>query len=199
MRTRVFVLSLLVAVGLTACAPGAPQPDATPTPEPTTTINIPAITIPADCENLVDAATYEATFGSTPLNDPSLAENYPVGNLPPATAPDGAAIDEVVEAGTQLRCVWRDPGADVTYLQVQIGSAGEGVGVEYLKKLQLDDYTCDETLGGTRCTLTGTDPQYQVEIGDTAFVRDDMVVRIDQANFPTENLLDAVVATLWHD
>ena len=198
MRTRVFVVSLLVVAGLTACTPAATGPAATPTPQPTT-INIPAITIPADCENLVDTATYAATIGTTPLNDPTLAETYPVGHLTPTAAPDGAAVDEVVDAGTQLRCAWRDPGADVTYLQVQISSVGEGVGAEYLKKLQLDDYVCDDILGGTRCTLAGTDPQYQVEIGDTAFVRDDMVVRIDPANFPTANLLDAVVATLWHD
>jgi hypothetical protein len=204
MRSRVFVVSLLCVLALTACTTGVTEPDATgPTatskPSAPTTIAIPSVTIPADCKNLVDAETYASTFGTTSLNDPAIAENYPLGNLPISTAPAGAGIDEVVDAGTQLRCVWRDPGADVTYLQAEIGTVGAEVGAEYLEKLRVEGYTCDETLDGTRCAITGTDPQYQVETGDTVFVRGDMVVRIDQANVSTENLLAAVVATLWHD
>lgn len=190
---------MAVILGLSACATTAPAPDVDPTPTPaaTTSIPIPPGAIPADCENVVAASSYDSTFGTTPLNDPALGYSERLGMLTPTTPAAGATIEEVVDAATQLRCVWRDPAADVTYLQVQIGSAAAGVGDDYLKSLELDGYTCDETLDGRRCTLTGTDPQYQVEIGDTAFVRDDIVIRIDQANFPTDDLLGAVVSTVW--
>jgi hypothetical protein len=197
MRTRVFVVSLALALGLTACTTGAPT-DPTPTPTPVvSTIAIPPGAIPADCQNVVDSATYEATFGPTPLNDPGLGYTEGLGMLSPTAPAVDAPIAEAVDAGTQLRCIWRYPEADITYLQLQIGSVAAGLGEKYLDSLELDGYTCDETLDGSRCALTGTDPQYQTDTADTAFVRNDIVIRIDQANFPTDNLLGAVVSTVW--
>ena len=208
MRSRVFVVSLLIVLGLTACAPSqdsaeptsepASEPTSTSTPTPTATHTFAPAVIPTDCTTVVDAEIYDATFSGVPLNDPALG--YPAGTLgivsPTAPAAD-AAIDDVVDAATQLRCVWRDPGADVTYLAVQIGSVESGVGSDYLASLKLADYTCDDALNGVRCTLLSVDPQYQVDVADTAFVRDDIVIRIGQANLPTDNLLGAVVATVW--
>jgi hypothetical protein len=153
--------------------------------------------VPTDCAGLVDAASYPATFGETPLNDPDLGYPGSLGVVTPTAPAAGATIDEVVDAATQLRCIWRYPQADVTYLQVQIGSVAAGVGTDYAAELQLDGYTCEQVLEGTRCGITGLDPQYQTDTADTVFVRDDIVIRIDQANFPTDNLLGAVVSTVW--
>ena len=192
---------MAVLLVLTACTTGEPSAVPTSAPEPTsaasTTIAIAPGAIAADCQNVVDAATYAATFGTTPLNDPGLGYSDRLGMQTPTTPAADATVEEIVDAGTQLRCVWRDPGADVTYLQVQIGSAAEDVTSDYLAALASEGYTCDETLEGSRCALVGTDSQYPVETGDTAFVRGDIVIRIDQANFPTDNLLGAVVSTVW--
>ena len=209
MRPRVVAVSLIVILGLSACTTGAPvadattsptpTPTATTTPAPTATTTFALASVPADCATVVDAATYSAAFGETPLNDPGLGYTDGLGAVPPTATPAGAAADEAVDAATQLRCIWRYPQADITYLQLQIGSVAAGVADDYLKSLKLSGHTCDETLGGTRCTLTGTDPQYQVDTAETSFVRGDVVIRIDQANFPTDNLLGAVVARVWSD
>jgi len=206
MNTRVIVVSLAALFALTACAtptssadlstaPTSPSVSATPTSTPTPTIN--TASIPTDCATLVDSATYESTFGNTPLNDPSIAEYYPLGVLEPVVSAPDASIEQVIVDGTQLRCLWRDPGADITNLQVEIGTVPPATSDEYLGTLPAAGYTCESVLEGSRCTLTGTEPQYQVEEADTVFVRDDVVIHISQDNFPTNNLLGSVASGIW--
>jgi len=204
MRTRVIVVSLIAILGLTGCAADAPDdgtsappssstPSATPSPTPTI---VPAV-IPTDCATLVDTATYEATFGDAPLNDPSIAAYYPLGVLQPTEIAVDAPIEDVMTAATQLRCLWRDPNADITNLQVEIGTVDETLASGYLDGLALVGYTCDETLDGRRCAITRIEPQYQVEESDTLFLRDDVLVHVSQDNFPTNNLLAAIVDGIW--
>ena len=203
MRIRAVVVSLILVLGLSACTAGptvseaTPTPTPTPTPTSTATATIAPVTVPTDCATIVDSATYEASFGDVPLNDPALLYPDALGAVTPTAPAAGAAPDEALEAATQLRCIWRYPQADISYLLLQIGTVEAGVAADYLASLQLDGYTCDETLDGTRCAIIGTDSQYPVETGHTAFVRDDIVIRVDQANVPTDNLLGAVVARIW--
>ena len=208
MRTRAIFVSVLAVLALSACATGSPgagptadgpSADPTPDPTPTATISFAPPSVPTDCATLVDESTYAATFGATPLNDPAVGEPGMLGVVTPTAPAEGASPADAVDAATQLRCIWRDPGADITYLRVQIGSVGGTIGTGYRTALELDGYTCDQSLGGDRCAITGTDPQYQTETGDTVFERDDIVVRIDQANFPTDNLLGAIVSRIWAD
>jgi len=199
MRTRAIVVSLGLLAALTACTTNSPAAEPAPTaaPTPTATITFAPVTVPTDCVTLVDENTYATVFAETPLNDPGLGYAETLGAVSPTAPAADAGVDDVVDAATQLRCVWRFPEADITYLQVCIGSVAAAVGDDYRAALQLDGYTCDDTLEGTRCAVTGIDPQYQTDTADTVFLRDDLVIRIDQANFPTNDLLGAIVAQIW--
>ena len=76
-------------VASTASATPAPSPSATPA----------VASIPTDCTDIVDPATYAATMGETPLNDPDSSTG-PTGQLQPSPAPAGADPSETVVAAT---------------------------------------------------------------------------------------------------
>jgi hypothetical protein len=198
------VLAITAAIALSACAtpatPDAGSPSAPPTPqtsEPTPASSPTPVIVPSDCRGLVAPEVYDVIFGDLPLNDPSIAEVYPVGVLTPTAAEADATPAEAVESATELRCVWRDPAADVTYLQIEVAQVAPAVSEAYLGALPGLRYTCDDALGGLRCQLVGISPLYPVEEATTVFVRDDIVISVEQANVPTTNLLGEVVGGIW--
>jgi len=215
--------ALLVTLAAAACTGGgapdaddpttAPSPTATEAamtsaaPEPSST-PAPA-SIPTDCTDVVDAATYASTLASTPLNDPATVGERPSGQLQPTTAPAGSDAGAVVVAATQLDCLWRNPRADITGLNLAISSV-DAATQEAFQAWLLDranqapvardagaSYACEPGYDGTLCQLSFQDPLYGVEIAETALLRDGVVVQVGQANFPTDDLMGALVARIW--
>ncbi|WP_423919335.1 hypothetical protein ACPEEZ_12110 [Frigoribacterium sp. 2-23] len=183
----------------------AVDPSTTPAPSPSAA---PA-SIPTACTDVVDSATYAATMGSTPLNDPDFFAGRPMGQLTPSAPPAGASAGDVVTAATQLDCGWRDPRADITGLFVSIGGLGTATEADYQAWL-LDrgnlapvaqeagaSYSCAPGRGGTVCQLAYTESFYGVDIADTVLMRDGVVVSVSQANHPTNNLMGALVTRIW--
>jgi hypothetical protein len=198
---------LVGALALTGCAassePAPPAETVTVTPTPDATdASAPApeedggadavATFPATCRDVVDPADYDAIFGGTPLNDPAFTEVPEDG-----VVDESVVVDGPLAGGTRLFCVWADPQADITSLRLSMGDAAAAGADAYLASLASQDYTCEERLQGDWCQRIGADETYPVEIAHTFFVRDDVYISVDQANFPTDGLLDDIVARVW--
>jgi hypothetical protein len=171
--------------------PGTAAPSTTPAPQAA------PVNIPNDCRQLVDPQTYAATFGGTPLNDPNVIGPVAAGAVEPSAPPAGATTKAILSSATQLRCIWRDPGADVTYLEATVATVDAVVAAQYLDELPASGYTCTMANGGQQCQRVQPDPQYPVDVGDTSYLRDNVYIYVGQANFPTHNLIGSIVATLW--
>ena len=196
------VLALVGALLLSGCAtdepaPAAPTGSATESPAASATPSPTAAGLPTDCATVFDAATTEATFGTTPLNDPALQYPDELGALAPTTPPAGASTDETIESGVELRCIWRDPGADISFLLLEAGRVTPEAAQARLDQLAGEGYTCADQLDGRQCQLVRPNEQYPVDEADTQFVRDDVLIRIQQANVPTNALMAEVVARIW--
>jgi len=173
-----------------------PMPDAggdtTPTPTPTAA---PVASIPTECTDIVDAQTYAATFGDTPLNPVEFGDGW--GAVTPTTPADGATGYEVAKAVAELRCLWRDPRADVSGIGVDVGRVTADQADGIVRWAGSEGYTCGPLHEGTSCQLVTPDPQYPVETTNTLFVRDGVVVVVNQTNVPTDDLLGAISTRLW--
>lgn len=60
-----------------------------------------------------------------------------------------------------------------------------------------DVYDCTDRLGETVCQFTRTEEQYGTDSTQTVLVRDDVVVTVRQSNYPTDDLLGAIVTRIW--
>lgn len=186
--------------------PAAPS-TATPTPTPTSTPEARPVSIPTDCTDIVDAATYAATMRDAPLNDPAYFGG-PMGAVTPTAPPADADLRDVVAAGDRLRCGWADARADITGLFANVGTVDAATAAAYPAWLAekreptsvfwLDGvvYDCSEAYGGTLCQYVTTDPMYGVDMADTVLVRDDVVVTVTQRNVPTDDLMGSIVTRL---
>jgi hypothetical protein len=214
--TAIATTIALAALALSACgtaedAPsGSPSassvalPTPTPTPTPTKPTppasappQAPAVAIPKDCRSLVNAQTYAATFGNTPLNDPAVIDPADAGAVQPSTPPAGATAAQILKSAIQLHCVWRDPGADITYLEATVATVDAAVAKQYLDSLPASGYTCKNASSGRQCQRVQPDPQYPVDDATTSYLRDSVYIFVGQANFPTKNLMGSIVATIW--
>ncbi|MBF4634329.1 hypothetical protein ITJ38_07945 [Agreia pratensis] len=215
MKTLLGISISLLAVVLTGCAgaqstgqpttapPSAayptmsPEPTSPPTPEPA------AYTIPTDCASLIASTPFTSTFGSWPLNDPAVVgspgDQYytPSGSISPTPAPSGATLLQSMLSATELRCVWRDPQADITNLSVEIGEVDPAISAPYLQSLPADGFSCTQDSSAETCEKVTTDTKYSVEIGETVLVRDGVFIRVSQANVSTPDLMDTLVSDVW--
>ena len=211
-------------VGLTGCAGGTsgddvtagptetvtvppptstPGASASPTAEPNapteTEVAAPLVTIPTDCTQIVDAATYAATFGDITLNP----ENFPrrdgtARGARTASVPEaGAQPFQIVDAAAELDCYWRDPNADITGIGVVLGRLDQPTAASLLDQVTAAGATCQEVHGGQLCQqpLTNTEP-YDVEAAATWFVRGDLYIAVEQFNVPTNDLVGSMLAHL---
>ena len=97
----------------------------------------------------------------------------------------------------QLRCIWRDPQADITGLGVEVGAPGAAAGAAFLATLPAEGYRCSDADGGRLCQRIRQNPQYPVVDGDTVLLRDRIVISIDQSNEPTNDLMGAIAKRIW--
>ena len=179
----------------TRSTPSSAPITATPTPRATSRNMV--ATIPEDCRALVPAADYDRFFGNTPVTRIVPAEQ----GLPADTAPTPSSTDLDPNAPTtDLSCEWRDPQADITGLAVTIG---HGTPAQLASEEQAFyegwSPTCSEADGIRICRQTRSVEQYSTEWTRTRYVRGDTWLEIDQSNFPTDNLLGAIVGEVWGD
>ena len=210
---RLALVTSTVALGallLTGCTAPSPTPSGSPSasasasaggssPSPSTSASAAAdaVAIPKDCEAIVSPAVHAKTFGSTPLNDPTVVDAEFAGAVAPVTPPAGAAADEVLASAAQLRCVWKDPRADITNLQASIGTVDPAVATGYLASLATQGYTCGVKYGGQQCQRISQNEQYPVQDGHTYFLRGTTWITVLQSNFATNGLMGQIVSTLW--
>lgn len=196
------------ATGLGSSVPTAPTTSASAQPSdpasPVTSVPAPAtFSIPTDCTKIVNPTTYATAFGNTPLNDPGVTgkpgtEYYTAtGVVTPSASSPGAALKVVMANSIQLRCIWRYPQADITYLQVEIGTVDPTVAARYLDALPAQKFACSDLNAGRVCRFQEQLVEYPVVAAHTEFVRDSVYIQVDQANFKTNNLLGAIVTTVW--
>lgn len=166
--------------------------EGTATPRPTSTVTpAPGVddasgTVPATCEGLLTAGRWK--FATAPLNDPAV-----VGS--PVTIPK-SVFDPVRQSdGKRLYCVWRDPRADITNVAIEVVAVDSATAIDALRGLQ--DIDCARDGQGYWCQKISTDEQYGVQLGTTYFTRGDIAIVINQANVPTNGLLDDVMAHLF--
>lgn len=177
-------------------APSSPTPSGTATLAPTETPG--PIALPTDCTDVVDQATYAATFGDIPLNPVEFGgSGTSSGVVTPTTPPAGAGARDVVGAATELSCLWRDPRADVSGISVAMGHLEPAAGAAALDGLASQGYTCTSVHEGRSCQLVTPDPLYPVDRAQTYWLRDDVVVTVDQTNVPTDDLIGSIATRLF--
>jgi len=210
--TRTTTAALVAAtLLLTGCAGGGADPAAVPTVTATSTVTpstgasptgtgtptpAPVASIPTDCTDVVDAETYEETFGDVPLNA-QYPEDATSGRRTPTQPPADADLQQIMRAVPELRCTWFDPRSDVTSLVLDLGRVTAEQGATITTEAAASGSTCEEVHGGTSCQQVRRDEQYPIDVADTYFVRDGVVVHVHQANYPTDDLLGDVTERLW--
>ncbi len=163
---------------------GRPTPRPVPTATPTTAA---VATIPTSCRATVPEEDYDRFFGDTPVQGSSSMGEGIAGS-------DSVAAG-IAEPGADIYCVWRDPRADVSGLEMLIGAARPNTG----DRLRSGPMSCVDQDGGVLCRTSRQADPYPVDTVTTLFVRDGTYVAITQTNFPTNGLLDAVVGVIWGD
>jgi hypothetical protein len=190
---RAAIVAALAAgmLALGACAPdtgtppssAGPSPvestsaDASPSPSPSPSASASA-SVPTDCRAILSAPVL-AQLGDTPLN--------PEGFGPVGAQADGSLI-----------CLWRDPGADTTYLATDIRRMDRGPALDALNALaDGEGFTCYTPNGGTRCEKTWTNEQYGVTDGRTLFWRDGVLIDTRFSNLAPSGYTDSIVAAIF--
>jgi hypothetical protein len=156
------------------------------------------VTIPTDCTQIVDEAAYTSNFGDIPLNPVEFGYSGTAsGAKTPSDVGDGASAVETIRAANELSCYWRDPRSDVSGIGVDMARLDPSITGPLLEGFAADEYDCATTDGGRLCQLVTPDPQYPVDRTQTYFVRDDIVVTVDQTNVPTDDLIGSIATRLW--
>ena len=207
MFLRASVVALVAVAALSGCtsspsttdpashAPvsgGSPSASASPSASPSPKV----VALPKDCTAIIGAAS-TSDFATFPLNDPILTDAPTSGVVAPTQPKAGASPDEIVSAAAERYCLWRDPNADITNLELSAAHADPAVISALLAELPGKGYTCTTPHEGRQCQGSSKDPTYQVIVADTVFARDDVVIRVSQANVTTHDLIGSIVATIW--
>ena len=207
-RSILGIAALAVAIPLALAGCGQPDPDPTsssgdptpsaskttsPSPEPTESG---PTALPADCAALVTTAD-PAQFGDAPLNDPVFVPQGPSGVVAPVQPPADADARQTVRAIHELWCLWANPSSDITHLSVEVGHLDPAMATSLVGDLQADGYECTEANGGTQCAIVTPNSQFPVDDEFTYLFRDDVVVLVDQTNFPTNGLMASIAEVLF--
>lgn len=195
-----------LALGLVPQPFAAPAPAVSPTqsvvpqPTPSSTVDAPphapvtsepapGLTLPATCDDIVAPSDADRLFGSTPLE-----QLRPVASGETARPVPTPQASEPGFLGTpSLYCIWRDPRADISGLTLALGKASPTETADYTMQLAASGYTCTSAHGGQSCQQVERDQEYPVDSTSTFFVIGDTWVEVHQTNFPTSDLLGAIV------
>lgn len=184
----------------TTVTPSKPT-QSTPAAKPTITPMV--AKIPTDCKALVPANSYASIFKGAPLNDPGIvgtpdSEYYtPNGSITPKDSSYPGNPRAEVRDRAELRCIWRDPRADISGISVEIARLKPELKQKFQTDLTELAYTHKPGDGGEVWRQTRTDEQYGVNVTETILFRDNVTISIWQANTPTNNLLGTIVGQVW--
>ena len=181
--------------GTTASGSSKPTVSASATPAPGRTVAA-ATTLPASCAALVSTAD-ASQFGSAPLNDPVFVPQGPSGVVSPTAPPANASARQVMRAIHELWCLWANPSSDITHLSVEVGHYDPASAAALIAALQSQGYDCTDADGGRLCAITTANPQYPVDDNFTYLSRGDVMILVDQTNFPTNGLMASMVSVIW--
>lgn len=154
------------------------------------------VTLPKDCRTIIGTAS-SSDFAKAPLNDPSQTNVPESGVVAPTQPKAGASTEDVVAAAMELSCLWRHPEADATGLLLVAGHVNATLASSLLAELAGKGYKCTTPHGGKQCQSITRDSQYPIDDADTVFARDGIVIRVQQSNVVTHDLIGSVVATIW--
>lgn len=185
-------VAVLCLAALVGCAPepsastptgsvtsGTLEAEATPTPSVSPTPNPTPVAMPTDCRAMLSDAVL-SQLDPTPLNDAA-------NGIPTGVQPDGTLV-----------CLWRDPGADTTFLETTVSRLSRGPALDLLNRLADEQgFTCYTPAGGTRCEKRWINEQYPVEDGRTLFWRDDVLVDTSYSNLAPSGYTDSIVQHLF--
>lgn len=168
------------------------------TPEPTESAAAPVVTIPTDCTQITDADTYAAQLTLAPLNPEAAPrrDGTPFGARTPEVPPTDADPVEIVDSAASIDCLWRDPGADITGLEVALGRLDQATSTSLLDQVAAAGATCTDEHDGRVCQVSTTTEPYGTDLTKTYFVRGDLVIYVSQSNYPTDDLLGSMLAHL---
>lgn len=173
-----------------------PRPRPTPTPRSTPLPTAPAgqvVPIPAPCSSLVPQDEYLRFFGAARLTETVFEDGLPRDTTPEdrlrgITSPDG-----------NLSCWWQNEGTTAELsINIHRTTPEEFASDEELSVGSYDG-TCSDRLGGRVCAFTSSNESSTAPYTTTTLYRDGVTVNINQTDFPTNGLLDAVVGEIWGD
>jgi len=185
------------APGPSATTPSSAPITATPTPRPTPTSPRSAaaatIPIPAPCSALVPQSEYLRLFGAARLIE-TVFDGDRVGPSTPQERIDGLTAPDA-----QLSCDWQNEGSPAELSIMISRRTPEEIAADEQVALRYAGGRCEDQFGGRVCSFSNIDELAQQEHTVTIFARDGIVVNVDQADFPTNGLLPAVVGEIWGD
>ncbi|MBP1301500.1 hypothetical protein [Curtobacterium sp. 1310] len=168
---------------------------ATPTPVPTTGAAPPdradptaVASIPTSCRGAVPAGAYDRLFGGR-----EAIQVFPSpGGVVPSVSGSGVV--------TELYCLWGGSDGPGPGLALTVGTAnGEQLASRESSFFGDQDTVCSVEGPARVCRASSTDVETGAAQARTWYSRGDTWVEIDQADFPTDGLLDAVVGEIWGD
>ncbi|AOX65409.1 hypothetical protein BJK06_06320 [Curtobacterium sp. BH-2-1-1] len=172
-------------------APITQRPTPRPTPTPTAASEA-DVRIPGDCYLLVPQSDYARFFGAARSTSQIWTAEGPVRE------PDGNdRINGLVDPDEALNCQWQNEGvaAGISVTVRPVTSEGNRMVAEAVNEYSP---SCADRLGGRVCSFRpGTDSG--ADVAGTFFVRGNLSIEITQSDFPTDNLLGAIVGEIWGD
>ena len=171
---------------------GAPIPKPTPTSTPS---NLPVSgkRIPGSCSLLVPPGENARFFGAA-KNTEFIVDN---GGDAHASTPR-ERIDGLTEPDASLMCSWQNEGM-VARIAISISKATSADAADAENSALGSGGSCEIQFGGKVCRSEFTAQADTVPTTETAFVRDDILIDIQQTDFPTDGLLPAIVGQIWGD
>ena len=211
-RRAGIVIGVIAVLGIGATSGGValgmiPQPfAAAPAPSPSSTTVVPSET-PSESSAPVVERPHRPPHGDTGRRGGTgrLPRGGPHGGLRPAvrddrhckTQPGPTGASDSGDTPPALWCVWRDPRADVSGIDVRFTRVtSETVGPDE-ERFAEHGGSCSDQDGGRFCQMTRTADPYPVETTTTSFTRGDVGVEITQTNVPTDGLLKAIQQQVW--
>lgn len=97
----------------------------------------------------------------------------------------------------ELWCLWANPSADITHLSVEVGHYDAASAASLMDTLQSQGYTCENADGGRLCYITVPNTKYAVDDNFTYLSRGDVMILVDQTNFPTNGLMASMASVIW--
>lgn len=174
-------------------APPVTETEAPPTTAPVVPPVVKRASIPTDCRDVVPAGDYDRIFGKTPLQ-----QSFPVpAGQTPGPIPTNSDAHFADFGDPALVCLWMDPRADISGIDIEVGSITEKAAATFVSSIGESGYVCKEVHDGHTCQLVKQDSEYPVEYSTTYFIRGTTWIEIRQSNFPTSDLTGAIVEQLW--